>query len=367
MSLPRPRRLIAYAHERGGPASRFRVEQFLPHLEGAGWTVSLRTQRPARPWESPYRGAAGRLHRRVRARVRQLGRLRDIRAASAYDVVLLNRDLLGGRVEYEERLLRRNPRVVFDFDDAIYLGRKEAQVAWICARAAWVTAGNERLAEFARRHTERVSVLPTVVDTDAYLVRREHQRRGRIRVGWLGSDRSIHETLVPHLGMLGRLRDEIGFDLVVVSKPKPDLPPAVAPWTFVEWSPETETRIAEWFDVGIMPLVDDPYQRGKCGCKLLQYMAAGLPAVASPVGVNEPLLDDGRGLRATSEAEWRAALAALVADAGLRRSLGAAGRAFVERRYSLRAWAPVLEEILARVAGLPPDAERVMQPERRRA
>lgn len=355
MSTPGPRRLIAYAHERGGPASRFRVEQFLPHLERAGWRTSLRTQRPARPWESPYRSDAVRwLHRRARTRARQLRRLRDIRAASAYDVVLLNRDLLAGRPAFEAKLLRRNPRVVFDLDDAIYLGEKEAHVAWICARAAWVTAGNERLADFARRHTDRVSVLPTVVDTDAYRVRSEHRRPGRVRVGWLGSDRSIHETLVPHLDMLGRLRNEIGFDLVVVSKPKPELPPATAPWEFVEWSPANETRIAELFDVGIMPLVDEPYQRGKCGCKLLQYMAAGLPTIASPVGVNEHLLGGGRGLRATSEGEWRAALATLVADAGLRRSLGAAGRAFVERSYSLRGWLPVLEEILARVAGLEP-------------
>jgi len=240
---------------------------------------------------------------------------------------------------------------VFDFDDAIHLGGKEAHVARICARAAWVTAGNEHLADFARRHTDRVTVLPTVVDTDAYAVRAEHERPGvRVRVGWLGSDRSIGETLVPHLGLLARLRDALGFELVVVSKPRPDLPAAVGPWRFVEWSPEVETRLAELFDVGIMPLLDDPFQRGKCGCKLLQYMAAGLPAVASPVGVNAHLLADGRGLLAAGEGEWRAALAALVADAGLRGALGRAGRAFVERRYALREWFPVLEEILARVA-----------------
>lgn len=300
-------------------------------------------------------------------RLRQIRRLRDIEAASAHDVVLLNRDLLGGRAAYEERLFRRNPRVVFDFDDAIFLGEKEAHIAGICARAAWVTAGNERLAEFARRHTDRVSVLPTVVDTEAYVVRREHERSERLRVGWLGSDRSIEETLVPHLGMLGRLGEEIGFDLVVVSKPRPDLPFASLPWEFVEWSPENESRIAERFDVGIMPLVDEPYQRGKCGCKLLQYMAAGLPTVASPVGINEELLAGGRGLLARSESEWRAALASLAADASLRRSLGEAGRAFVERSYSLRAWAPVLEGILARVAGREPALIEPEERDRRRA
>jgi hypothetical protein len=357
-------RLIAYAHEQGGPASRFRVEQFLPLLEQAGWSTSLRTQRPPRPWDSPYRNAVARaLHRRVRLRLRQLRRSRDVRAASAYDVVLLNRDLLGGQARYEDELFRRNPRVVFDFDDAIHLGAKEQHVAGICARAAWVTAGNERLADFARRHSDRVTVLPTVVDTDAYVVRRTHDRHGApVRVGWIGSDRSIDATLVPHLAMLGRLRDALGFELVIVSKPAPALPASLGPWRFVAWSPEVETRIAELIDVGIMPLVDEPFQRGKCGCKLLQYMAAGLPAVASPVGINARLLDGGRGLLATGEDEWRAALAALVADAAHRRALGQAGRAYVEREYALRAWWPVLEEILARVAGVAPLSARSADP-----
>lgn len=352
MSARPGRRLIAFAHERGGPASRFRVEQFLPLLERAGWEVSLRTQHPARPWESPYRSGAVRwLHRRARTSLRHVRRMRDVRDASAYDVVLLNRDLLGGRSEYEDELFRRNPRVVFDFDDAIYLGDKAAHVAGVCARAAWVTAGNETLAAFARRHTDRVTVLPTVLDTDACVVRRDHSRDGRVRVGWLGSDRSIRETLLPHLATLARLRDELGFELVIVTKPAPELPSALGAWRRVEWSPEVETRIAELFDVGIMPLVDEPFQRGKCGLKLLQYMAAGLPAVASPVGINARLLADGRGLCATSADEWRDALAALVGDAGLRATLGAAGRAFVEERYALRAWLPVLEDILSRVAG----------------
>jgi hypothetical protein len=286
-------------------------------------------------------------------RLREQRRRHDIRAASAFDVVLLNRDLLGGRASFEDELFRRNPRVVFDFDDAIYLGDKAAHVAGVCARAAWVTAGNESLAAFARQHTDRVTVLPTVIDCDAYLVRQDHERAGRrVRVGWLGSDRSIDETLVPHLALLARLRDELGFELVVVSKPKPALPAGLGSWQFVEWSPVVETRIAELFDVGIMPLVDDPYQRGKCGCKLLQYMAAGLPAVASPVGINAHLLDDGRGMLASGEEQWRAALATLVEDARLRRSLGEAGRAFVETEYSLRRWFPVLEGILARVAGV---------------
>lgn len=348
-------RLIAYTHELGGPASRFRVEQYLPGLEAAGWSASLRPQVPARPWESGFRSSAlRRLHRRARMRMREARRRQDVRAAAAFDVVLLNRDLLGGRAEFEDELFRRNPRVVFDFDDAIFLGDRERHVAGICARAAWVTAGNEVLAEFARRHTDRVTVLPTVVDTDAFVVRSDHGRPERLRVGWLGSDRSIDETLRPHLPVLARLRDEIGFELVVVTKPRPELPAGIGPWRWIEWSPSVEARIADFFDVGLMPLVDTPFQRGKCGCKLLQYLAAGLPAVASPVGLNVHLLEGERGLLATDEADWRLALGSLARDESLRRRLGDAGRAFVDREYSLRRWTPVLEGILSRVAGVAP-------------
>ncbi len=269
----------------------------------------------------------------------------DIRAASRFDAVLLNRDLLEGRVEYEQRLLRRNPRVLFDFDDAIFLGAKARHIQWICENAAWVTAGNDCLASFAQGFTDRVTVLPTVVDTGLYAV---HTAAGKtIRVGWLGSDRSIRETLFPHVPMLASLQAELGFEFIVVSRPRRELPASGLRYQFVEWSPQTETRIADLIDIGIMPLVDDEFQRGKCGCKLLQYMAAGLPSIASPVGINSTIINCGQcGFLAVSGQEWRQALSRLIADANQRVQMGAAGRAFVEREYSVERWFPSLLGIL---------------------
>jgi len=345
------RRLIAFAHGIDDPACRFRIRQYLPCFEQAGWEVSLRTNHPPRPWDSPYRNRFFRaVHQRSGVICRKLWRQWDIRAASQYDAVLLNRDLLGGRVEYEELLLRRNPRIVFDFDDAIFLGPKAAHIEWICRHAAWVTAGSEFLAEFARQFTDRVTVLPTVVDTHAYLVRRAGPIRHPLRVGWLGSDRSIRETLFPHLPMLVRLQRELGFEFVIISRPRPEIAETGLRWTFVEWNPVTETRIAELFDIGIMPLIDEPFQRGKCGCKLLQYMAAGLPVVASPVGINERLVSDGdRGFLADTEEQWRQSLGTLIADADLRLRMGNEGRTFVEHDFSRRAWFPVLVQVLENV------------------
>jgi glycosyltransferase involved in cell wall biosynthesis len=357
------RRLIAYTHARDDPAARFRIGQYIPRFERAGWRVSHRTNHPERPWQSAVSVQPARwAHQRAGVLVRRLWRRWDIRAAAAFDVAFVNRDLLEGRVAYEAALLARNARVIFDFDDAIHLGPKEAHVAWMCERAAWVTAGNDLLADVARRYTDRVSVVPTAVDTDLYPPPDGARDGAPLAVGWLGSDLSIRETLVPFLPTLAALQAEIGFEFVVVSKPRPNLPATGLRWRYVEWSPAVETRIASLFDVGIMPLADDAFQRGKCGCKLLQYMAAGLPAVASPVGVNTRLLGDGRGFLARDRVGWGDALTRL-RDAALRRAQGAAGRAFVEREYSVNVWFPRLFAVVESVrAGERPRGAAVEPP-----
>jgi glycosyltransferase involved in cell wall biosynthesis len=224
-----------------------------------------------------------------------------------------------------------------------------------------VTVGNETLAVFARQFAERVTVVPTVVATERYELHALHDASRadadappRLRVGWLGSDLSIRETLFPYWEMFARLQARIGFDFVICSRPRP-LPPSDAlRWSFVEWSPETEEHIASHIDVGVMPLVDTEFQRGKCGLKLLQYMAAGIPVVASSVGVNRSIVEEGmNGYAATSEEEWGEALAALAASPDLRRRMGAEGRRVCVERYSLSGWAPVLLDIFDRVLGTP--------------
>lgn len=346
-----PRRLIAFAHAMEDSACRFRIRQYIPQLEKAGWEVSLRTRKPPYPWVTTWRNPVLRAaHREAGFLCRRLRRRWDIHDAGRFQAVFLNRDLLEGKFLYEASLFKRNPRVIFDFDDAIFLGHKAAHIGRICERAAWVIAGNEYLAEFAGRFSSRVSVIPTVIDTEQYSATPRFDQRP-VRVGWLGSDQSIRETLFPHVTMLAELQRELGFQFVVVSQPKPDLPPSSLLWDFVEWSPTVETQIARLFDIGIMPLLDDPYQRGKCGCKILQYMSAALPVVASPVGINARLIHHGtRGLLARSPHDWRKSVATLIAEPELRRAMGVAGRAFVEQHYSIGTWFPQLLSIIEAVA-----------------
>jgi glycosyl transferase family 1 len=343
--------LMGCTHSRFDPASRFRFLQYVPLLEAAGWQVSHRPNRPWRHWQSratarPLRS----LEQRGGGAVRRLARWLDVREAAHFDAVFVNRDLLGTDLVFERILLERNPRVVFDFDDAVHLGSKHDHVAWMCRHAAWVTAGSPSLLDFAAQYSRRATLLPTVVDVARYRAAIPGARPQRLRVGWLGSALSIEQTLFPYLAMLGRLQQVIDFELVIVSKPRPSLPVEIA-WRHVEWSPAVETAIADLFDIGIMPLVDDAFQRAKCGTKLLQYMAAGLPAIASPVGLNVALLRDSEaGFLAAVEEDWRQALLTLGADHELRHRLGARGRAYCSRNYALDRWAPVLSEILRTVA-----------------
>ena len=251
------------------------------------------------------------------------------------------------------------PRLdVYDLDDALFLGsaaavnrrfawaKQEARRCVAClSRARLVIAGNAYLAAYARRHAARVEVVPSCVAPEAQ-PRREHADREVLTVGWMGSS-STSGYLAPVLPVLARLNaDAIRFRLVVVGA-RLDMR---EPWIEQRaWSSQTQAADLASFDIGIMPLSDSEWAKGKCGYKLLQYFAAGVPAIASPVGVNGELVGDGRGMLAGSGQEWRRALEEL-SDAQQRRERGAAARDFVERHYSYRRWAPEVAAMLRSLA-----------------
>jgi hypothetical protein len=337
-------KLLAISHSSFDPASRFRVMQLLPHFRAAGWTATHRPFRPSLYWQSPFRNE--RLDRacRIAGDVLRRSTMRHTCGrAGRYDVVLVNRELPIGA----ELLLERNARVIFDFDDALHLGLMPDHFAFMCRKAACTIAGNETLAAEARRHSSRVRVVPTLVDTDAYAVKKPDAVGPVVRVAWLGSDLSIRETLFPHLDVLARAQAITPFKLVVISRPRPVITHPTLDWMFVEWSPQLERRISEHAEIGVMPLQDTPWQRAKCGLKLLEYLAAGLPAIASPVGINAGILQrSGGGRAASTPDEWVSALVELCADPDLRARLGARGRSYCVKHYSIAAWLPTWLAIL---------------------
>lgn len=346
--------LLGFTQSGFDPASRFRFIQMIPHFERAGWRVEHRPNRPDRQWHSRMRTRVARgIHYRAGRMTMTANRFRDVLEAGRYDVVFTNRDLAGRGLFLEKLLHRKNPRIVYDFDDAIFVGPNEYSVRWMCEHAAWITPGNPYLADYVKQFTDRFTIVPTVIDTER-VVARDYSRKethGLVRVGWSGSDQSIRTTLVPHLELLQRIQKRLPFELVVITNTKPTLPLPDLCWRFLPWNEKDEHAMESKFDVGLMPLLDDEFQRGKCGLKLLQYMAAALPTVASPVGVNASITQHGvTGYLARTDSEWQEALAALLQDADLRSRMGTAARARCEREYSIRRWAPTLLSIFSRVS-----------------
>ncbi len=252
-------------------------------------------------------------------------------------------------------LKSRCQRLVFDFDDAIWTRhpgecdgqesfRKEFKAGLrfraTLGRADTVIAGNGFLAQKAGEIARNVAVLPTPIDTDFY--RPPEMRNPTVTIGWMGAACNLF-FLPPIFEALGPLPQ--GTRLLVVSdKPPPPLHPAMV---YEKWTPERELEQLQSMDVGLMPLTDGEYTRGKCGFKLLQYLATGAAAVASPVGFNREIVDHGKtGLFASSPGDWAEAVGRLARDPALRSIFSERGRRMVEERFSLRAASEKLWTIL---------------------
>ncbi len=243
--------------------------------------------------------------------------------------------------------LTRRPRVI-DVDDAIHLFRDGWAAKHLAERADIVVVGNNWLAEAWRKWNHKVEVLPTPVDTGSYHVEPLPEMPC---IGWIGSFGNLRylEGIAPALAEVIRRFPEVS--IAVCSERPPRLPGL--PVRYVPWSAAIEDEFLGSLTIGIMPLVDGPWERGKCSFKMLQYMAAGRPCVASPVGMNRDMLSQGQfGLAATTQDEWIAALSSLLADRGVADAFGVAGRALVEQSYSLKVLAPRWAEIFRGLARL---------------
>lgn len=245
--------------------------------------------------------------------------------------------------------------LIVDYDDAVFhrydrhrsaavrrlLGRK---IDAVMARADLVVAGNGYLADRARAAGAcRVEVVPTVVDLDRYVPCRDPEPKP-VTVGWIGSPSTAPylDAVKPVIADLAR---SSGIAAVAVGARQDQV--VGSPFVARRWREEAEVADLNAFDIGIMPLADTPWERGKCAYKLIQYMALGIPVVASPVGANREVVVHGEnGLLAEDAGEWRTALVALAADPALRASMGRAGRRTVEQGYSLQLWAPRLAAML---------------------
>ena len=355
MSSAQPRVLFLTKYARNGASSRYRTFQYLPWLEQAGIHCQVMPLFDEAYLSHRYQSGRGHARDLVRAFLRRLGALV---AARHFDLVVVEKEIFPYFPALPERALGwLGVPYVADYDDALFhqydqhrspwirrlLGRK---IARVMRRAALVTAGNAYLADYAvRAGAPRVEIIPTVIDLGRY------PQSSAIRlpnapftIGWIGSPSTAKylQTIAPALaevcaGGLSRVR-LIGSGPLELH----DVPVEVLPW-----DESTEVSNMQQFDVGIMPLPDQAWERGKCGFKLIQYMACGLPVVASPVGVNTEIVEHGQnGFLASTIDEWVEAMRTLMLDTKLRQRMGQAGRRKVEEDYCVQATGPRLTELI---------------------
>jgi glycosyltransferase involved in cell wall biosynthesis len=255
-----------------------------------------------------------------------------------------------------ERAAVKGRRLIYDVDDAVWLSGRQTgghpasvlkgaarKVRWLAERAEHTIAGNEFLAEHLAAHSERVTVVPSLVDPDSYAFR-VHEQGETLTLGWIGSP-----TTAPYLVGIAPVLERFAKQssrpvrLLVVGGSAGEI--AGVRVEEHAWSPQVERETLAEMDIGLMPLVDTPWTRGKCAYKALQYMAAGIPPVADDVGVSAATVG-GAGYAVGGTESWLEALQALAADAGLRARLGGAGRRRVEEEFSPRRWLPTIAAIL---------------------
>lgn len=359
-----------------GAGCRFRVSQYIPYLEANGFAVTFSSLFTPEFFRLVYQ--RGHHIRKAAAFVGlSIRRLQSLRRTADYDLVLVYREIFPIGPAIVERLLALpgRPPIVFDFDDAMFLPsvsdanrliaalKFPGKLATIVRVSDHVLAGNDYLAAYARRFNDEVTMIPTCVDTTKFVPRADGgPAAGRPPVvGWIGSPTT--GTYIRGLArVLQRAHARHPFVLRVSGAGEPIVVEGV-PTEEVPWALEREIELFNTCDVGVYPLEDDEWAKGKCGFKAIEFMACGVPVVASAVGVNRTLVDDGvNGFLASTEDEWVDKLVRLLGDAELRRQFAEAGRRTVEATYSLHVNAPrlaatlrgVVERSRARIAPAQP-------------
>ncbi|MGE3992254.1 glycosyltransferase family 4 protein [Pseudorhodoplanes sp.] len=307
---------------------------------------------------------------RLRITSRYVDRMIQLLKINRPDVIWLEKEVFPFFPWWVEgHMLPQGVPVISDYDDAIFhrydmhrfslvkllLGRK---IDSVMAHSDVVIAGNDYLAERARMAgAPHVEIVPTVVDIDTYLPKLRVTDVGPPKIGWIGTPETWANFGRRMLNLISNIvRDgRASFRAVGVSSAG-DKTSGIE---FLPWSEENEISLIQDIDIGIMPLPNTPWAQGKCGYKLIQYMACGLPVVASPVGVNSSIVDHGtNGFLADTNEEWTKALETLVRERNMRSRMGVEGRKKVEANYSLQVYGPKVAQILREAAQMTPRKAR---------
>ncbi|WBA41984.1 glycosyltransferase family 4 protein [Hymenobacter canadensis] len=331
------------------PSQRFRFEQYLPLLTQAGHSYRLAPFISEDTWAILYKPGQA-VAKSVGILAGFLRRFILLLSVSAYDYVFIHREASPIGPPVFEWLIAKvlGKKIIYDFDDAIWIpntseaNKVVAGVKWhhkvgsICRWAYKISCGNVYLRDYARQFNPNAVVNPTTIDTVNLHNRvRDQKAPGRLVIGWTGTHSTLKylEQVVP---VLAELEQQYDFEFRVISNQPPELP--LRSLNFQPWRKDTEIEDLAGLHIGLMPLEDDPWAKGKCAFKALQYMALGIPALVSPVGMNTEVVQPGvNGYVCTTAADWRQALETLMQDPELRIKLGEQARATIVERYSVMA------------------------------
>jgi glycosyltransferase involved in cell wall biosynthesis len=335
------------AHRPGrSPGQRFRFEQYLDHLRKNGFECQISYLINENDDLIFY--AEGKYFQKFLFFLKSLWhRWIDIKTMQDFDLVFIYREAhMMGTTFFEKRMKTAGVKMVLDFDDSIWLKdvsngnkklaflKKPSKTKRLVAMAEACIVGNQYLADYALKYNSNVFVVPTTIDTNQYLLKNKTNTSPKICIGWTGSSTTIkHFSLA--VPFLQKLKDKYGDKIcfrVISDQPYTG---TLTDLENIRWSRETEMEDLSVIDIGIMPLPNDPWSKGKCGFKGLQYMALEIPAVMSPVGVNNDIIVHGvNGFLANDEKQWIEILSKLIENKELRKITGVEGRRTVEEKYS---------------------------------
>ena len=330
------------------PSQRFRFEQYLELFEAEGYVVDFHPFIDQNTWETLY--TPGKHFKKTVGMLRSFMRrwvlLPKLRHS---DIIFIHREAAQLGPPIFEWLIAKvlRKKYIYDFDDAIWLANYSTtnatfhrlkaywKVSYCMKWAYQITAGNTYLANYARKYNAHVSVIPTTIDLVNFHNQLTNYDQEELVIGWTGTHTTIHylDELIP---VLRELEKELTFTFTVISNVAPDYD--LKSLRFVKWNKATEIEDLAKFSIGIMPLRADRWSEGKCGFKGLQYMALGVPALLSPIGVNKEIITHNEnGYLPKTLEDWKSYIKQLLDDKDLRQKIGTAGRQTIQERYSVNA------------------------------
>jgi glycosyltransferase involved in cell wall biosynthesis len=329
------------------PSQRFRFEQYFSALQKKGITVTVKPFLSNEIWDILY--LPGRFPRKALAIIGGLfKRFFLLFTLKKYDFIFIHREATPIGPAFFEYFAARwlKKKIIYDFDDAIWIPNYSeansffsflkgySNVKHICKWVYKISCGNEYLCDYARQFNKNVVYNPTTIDTENYHNKVKNQDTDNFVIGWTGSHSTIRyiEEVIP---VLSELEEKYTFQFMVISDLKPTY--NLKSLVYHKWNKHSEIEDLLKFNIGIMPLKDDKWANGKCGFKALQYMALGIPALVSPVGVNTRIVDDKiNGFICTSPEDWKNAIEAIMKDKSLNKEIAKNTRIKIENHYSVK-------------------------------